>query len=765
MEGNRRVAALAALVASCCVQGFLVDVTPRRPLLLLGERRSLICSARDCPSPPHVVWTSPGDRPLDATVTAEGAGATITFNPVTTDHEGPLQCQVVCSKETKHVTVRVRVYAFPSPPVVSGQDDLRWGSEAVLTCHVPGFYPEDRLLLTWIKEDRVLQTGPPESPESPEPAFAEPVSRYRFTPSQEDLGANVTCRAGLDQQDQQDYLYRFNWTREATITIHPLSPPTGSSLKLFPGSDALEGDQMTFSCQSHGAPPPTLVLKREGVELHKTIPDPSSSTSSLTFIISSVVLEDSAHYSCHAANQLGSQIVSQSLAVRAHPFQVEASRQLAADRGSAVSLVCRASGCPYPPDVAWTQTNRNRDSREMDGSGLVSQDQDSQDQQSGDQDRQTVLRLQELDLNQQGVYTCRARCGTVIREKLVEVYIYSFPLDPVLSGPVPSPVLIGRETELRCDVIDVFSPNQARVRWLWGDRVLVSKSFRFSESLQNLSLTLTYQADQVDLDQNLVLTCSAELLDQNGDVWRIRETRINLDLHSPPNGTSLQLLPGSDVLEGDHVTLRCYSHGVPSPTLVLRREGVELHQTGPATSPSSSSLSIIISSANLHDSAHYTCQAANQHGSQMETVSLRVRAPPRNMTVTIWPSNVIPSGLNVTVRCHSVSSPPPAITLTRLADGTTRHSDDGEFLLVTVDDGDSGLYRINASNWLGYQVQVFRLKVTGPGSGPGHGPIIFVVPAVCSLAVLLAAVLIVEYLRRSRKKGFYQLAPQASSAS
>ncbi|CAN9500837.1 unnamed protein product [Ophioblennius macclurei] len=746
MDGGGHIGTTTVLLVSCClwcVQGLLVDVTPRRPLFPLGERRRLMCSAHDChSSTPHVAWTLPGDQPLGGAVRVEGSGAAITFDPVGMEHEGTLQCKVMCGEEIKHVTVRVRVYALPGPPVISVVDTVRWGSEVVLTCRVPDVHPEDHLILTWLRGNEVLQTGP----------GAGPGSEYHLTLSSEDHRVNVTCRATLVLADLEDMDHR---TRETTLTLEPPAPPSRLSLQLLPGLDVLEGDQVTFSCHADGAPPPMLLLRREEVEIQRTGPYPSpssSSSSSLTFSLSSASLEDSAHYSCEATNQFGSEVVNATVSVRAHPLRLDASPELWAELGSALVLSCRASGCPDLPELTWTRTDWNQNRSIL--------------QNSQHPDGRSLLRLPHLDLDQGGGYTCRASCHAVVRERLVQVHVYSFPSDPILSGPVPYPLLIGRESVLRCDVQNVFSFNRVRVRWMGAGKVLLAESFQSSGLVQNLSLVLRHRIDrdqiqevQEDQKQNrsqVVLTCLAELLSEDGEVWRSRRRRIQLEVQAPPTRPTLQLLPGPDVLEGDQVTFSCYSDGAPPPTLLLRREGAALHMNGSAASL----LTFSLFSATLVDSAHYTCEATNLHGSKMSAVTLSVRAPPRNTSVVVLPSNVVQAGQNVTVCCHSVSSPPVTVTLTKLADGTQQHSKDGNFLLVNVSDVDSGLYRVNASNWLGYQVLLFRLRVTA--QGPDSSLALLVVPVVCSLAGLLTTMMLLDYMRRSRKKGFYQLAQTTS---
>lgn len=111
---------------------------------------------------------------------------------------------------------------------------------------------------------------------------------------------------------------------------------------------------------------------------------------------------------------------------------------------------------------------------------------------------------------------------------LLYLFFFSaaFPSDPVLEDP--GPVLLGQETVLHCHVNNVYSANQMRIEWLSGTRMLMLESFRFSGSLQNLSSVLQHRVEE---DQQ-VLSCSAKLLTEDGDVWRLRRTSIPLQIQS-----------------------------------------------------------------------------------------------------------------------------------------------------------------------------------------------------------------------------------------
>lgn len=103
------------------------------------------------------------------------------------------------------------------------------------------------------------------------------------------------------------------------------------------------------------------------------------------------------------------------------------------------------------------------------------------------------------------------------------------------SGPVlldPGPASLGQELHLRCDLTGLVWANQVRMQWLVGGATLKTETSSVDGSArQNLSSLLQLQVEQ----KQLLVTCRAALLHQDGAELLARSSSLQLSVHCEPD--------------------------------------------------------------------------------------------------------------------------------------------------------------------------------------------------------------------------------------
>lgn len=93
----------------------------------------------------------------------------------------------------------------------------------------------------------------------------------------------------------------------------------------------------------------------------------------------------------------------------AHPLQVEVSPRVSkVERGSGLILTCRASGCLHALTLTWRRMNQNQ----------------TYLQRTQQEDGLSLLHLQDMDLQEQGGFSCEAECESVLRTRTTQVHVF-----------------------------------------------------------------------------------------------------------------------------------------------------------------------------------------------------------------------------------------------------------------------------------------------------------------------------------------------------
>lgn len=786
-----------------------MDLTPKKALFKVGDREELKCSMTECPGDVKFSWISLEDKPLYAEYKQiSSKESVIMFNSVTKDHANRIQCRATCKDVSKQATATVKVYSFAKDPVISGQDSLVPGVENTLTCEVTEVHPAEYMEVEWLRGGTVVHR------QEGKHGSQTVLSHYTFTPQREDDGGHITCQASLtlpdlppDQSTREttvsivilsapetvevsgsstvqvssaltltckadgNPIPLFSWrvlrpdgqwvrvaetrqlslinvslsdagdyeceasnrvgrkTAKVNIAVH--SPPTNTVISVSP-HEPKEDELVSISCSSHSVPQSRLVLSKllDGEESELA----SGEGPHTSILYNSSRANDSGLYVCTAFNVYGSQKATIQLTVKTYPLEVTMQPDMSVitvERGSAPSLFCKSSGCPHPhfvwkglqdkPRYGWNNSQTD-----------VSE-----------------LKLGRVEPEDEGAYTCEVKCGSVVKSKHTEVKVFSFPSNPTIESS--GYALDGELTRLTCMVHDVFPAKHFRIQWLDGETEQHSETF--VEGLQDLSSTISYQPDSSDRDKTF--TCKVSL-QMDGVPAAITEktTSVTLTRHYAPRETTIIVSPQEEVKAGQTLNISCQMDSAPEGHVFLKKvlDGEEMK----LVSSQGTQTSFSIPAAELSDSGVYVCEAVNQYGSQNASIQITVQAPPRNTSVQVFPSTQVQEGQNVTICCNSVSFPPPAIILRKLDSGIDIYSPNGTFVLVNLTPNDTGLYQVNVTNALGYETEVFTINVIERLSSPPPTWNFFITPFV-GLGILASVAVVLEYLRRRRLKGFYEL--------
>ncbi|XP_041752848.1 vascular cell adhesion protein 1 [Coregonus clupeaformis] len=250
-----------------------------------------------------------------------------------------------------------------------------------------------------------------------------------------------------------------------------------------------------------------------------------------------------------------------------------------------------------------------------------------------------------------------------------------------------------------------------------------------------------------------------------------RTAHMTVNVQGPPEKPVLYLSPSGELKAGDSVTITCQSESGPQGRVALRQvtgsQGAELQSNQGHTS-------ITVQLLTARDSGLYECQATNPYGKQTSSINVTVRdelytenqrtskivasmtvqSPPTNLSVEVFPSAEFEEGQNVTIWSQAVGVPAPLATLMRLRDGVELHSSDGTFHLVHLGPEHAGLYLLNVTNVVGHQSLSFSLSIQDKSASPKT----VIIPAVCSVSIVTAAMIMIQFLRRASKTSSYELA-------
>ncbi|XP_074118911.1 LOW QUALITY PROTEIN: vascular cell adhesion protein 1 [Sminthopsis crassicaudata] len=704
-----------------------IDVGPSFSIAAqIGGSTKLTCNVTGCEAP-LFSWRAQIDTPLGGKVQNQGTKSILTMDPVGFENDNNYLCIASCGNKKVERGIQVKVYSFPKDPEIEMSGPLIVGIPVTVTCKVPKVYPSEQMEIAFLKN------GSKQAPDMESYTMEDDKVnnletkslKMTFTPTMEDMGKPLTCEAKLFFGDME-----FEFKEKRTTQILQVNTvPQNAIILITPSSSVQEKDSVTMTCFSEGLPPPQIFWskKQDGEDLLPL-------SENATLILVDVRKEDSGTYVCEAKNQFGTSRKEVEVIVEI-PLTMEISPgpKIAAQIGDSLALTCTTMGCDAPL-FSW---------KTLIDSPLLGQ--------VYNEGNKSTLIVNPIGLENENAYVCTASCGDKKVEKAVQVELYSFPRNPEIE--MSGPVIVGSPVTVTCKVPEVYPSKRLKMAFWKEDSHHHVELHNINENvkennLETKSLKMTFTPTMEDMGKSL--TCEAKLpIDEMEFEPKERRTIQILQVNIPPKDTRLTAFPSDSVKEGDSVTISCTSGDVPKSQIILRKktemEDRELESD-----------TYVIHAAQLEDAGVYECESKNEAGSEVKSLTLDVKVPPRNTTISIHPSRTVLEGENVTITCKTFSHPPAVIVLKKIDvdNEVTMCSNNGTFTLYHVTPDDTGVYIIDVSNEVGNdsgQIEISVMEIPKYFS-----PQLLALYCLSSL-IIPATGMVIYFARKANHKGSYSL--------
>ncbi|XP_036844476.1 basement membrane-specific heparan sulfate proteoglycan core protein isoform X1 [Oncorhynchus mykiss] len=543
-----------SLVSLIVRESPVANVTPQGPVRVkVGEPINLECQASGEPRP-SVTW-----HRLD------NARKTMLSSPVPMESNAVMQVLVarpedsgtyVCTARNNEGTTETRVEVIveggaqvPTSPRASVPEPLMVvveGQTTTLRCDAHGF-PSPKI--TWSKLRAPL-------------------------PWRHKVVDNTLVLPSVGRADSGEYICNATnnmGTTEVTIMLDVETPPYATSL---PDDVAVRvGEVIRLQCLAHGTPPLLFQWTKVDGSL-STRADVQAGDLQINL----ATAEDTGTYKCVATNKVGTSEAHAKVTVRS-PLAVRVSPQVEVKaQGSAVEFTCSAAG-GLDTTMEWLKEG-----------GALPPNHHIKD---------GVLRIENLDQSNEGVYICRATSVHGQAQDTAKLTIQALPKVMINVRTSVQTVMVGNSVEFECQAIGEPQPT---VRWSKVGGLLPAHIVVKGGMLK------IEQVTDADAGQ---YRCTA-----TNDVGSV-QSQVVLNVQSLPQIAALPEL--KEVTVGSDAVLPCVASGYPVPAIKWSKLDGELP---PKCIQVVNTLTV--PGLTHEDSGTYVCTASNKQGKVEAFTTLKV---------------------------------------------------------------------------------------------------------------------------------------------
>ncbi|XP_052521526.1 vascular cell adhesion protein 1 [Tympanuchus pallidicinctus] len=382
------------------------------------------------------------------------------------------------------------------------------------------------------------------------------------------------------------------------------------------------------------------------------------------------------------------------ITVKAFEMEVIPADRVVAQIGETLILTCNTTGCALPK-FSW------RTQMDYPLGGKVYNDK-----------TYSTLTMSPVSAENNNDYLCTVICNKEKKEKSVKVELYSFPSDPVIK--TTASLVVGETATVICKVHDVFPSDHLELLLKKEEHILHSKTFEGDVCTKAETKTVAYSFNLTTEDNGKEITCVARLQIAGMDFEpNERSTSLKLNANFGPQNTFISASPGNLSMEGHSLKLTCVTESNPPAQVFWRK-----HLAKETIQHFVENNVLSIPHAHFTDSGQYICEVINPVTNKTEkaTVNIVIQAPPKNTTLTVFPSSSVKEGESVTISCTATGVPAVQIILEKKIGGviTTLKAEDGKYTIEKAELKDAGKYECTFTNKFGNRSLDVELDVKVP---------------------------------------------------
>ncbi|XP_016146102.1 hemicentin-1-like [Sinocyclocheilus grahami] len=480
---------------------------------------------------------------------------------------------------------------------------------------------------------------------------------------------------------------------ERNFYLDVLVPPTIIETVGSRDLSAILNQEIILECRVKGDPFPTIQWYKDRKPVFLGDPNIEVLNRGQQLKIKSSHLGDQARYQCSATNAAGKQSKDFNLSIFVPPSIKggNMSTEVTVLLGNVVTLECEARGVPLPA-ITWYKN----------GEVILSS------RQAQYVDRGQFLKISRAQVSDAGQYTCKVTSVAGTAEKVYELDVYVPPsITAGSDGPTDMKVVLSKSLILECETEGHPPPS---LTWLKdGSPVAARENLRVLEQGRKLEILSALPSDAGRY------VCVAT------SVAGEREIKYDVSVLVPPVVDGASETTDATVILNNILELECYVTGTPTPTITWLKDGVPVRQ-GEGVRITSNQRRLVISRAQVSDTALFHCVATNEAGEQEREFKVSVHVPPTIRSTGPAERSVV-LHTSVSLQCVVSGIPPPSITW--LKDG--RPVDTTQEILKLESAGrilhikkarleDAGKYTCVATNAAGEAQQHVRLNMHEPPS-------------------------------------------------